>query len=93
MDSNFLISLFISSLAIFGLYFSFDTNNVLSFFGDFVRKRLPERIQMPLTECVVCMASVWGTILFPFTGVSIFFYPIYIIALAGLNFIVNNRVI
>ena len=46
----------------------------------------------PLFVCPPCMASVWGTMVYVFTGWSILFLPVYILMLSGLVTLINSIV-
>lgn len=42
----------------------------------------------PLFRCPVCMTSFWGSFIFAISGLNIYLWPIYIIALAGIQFLI-----
>lgn len=46
----------------------------------------------PLFTCPPCMASVWGTLFFAFTGLEIIHWPLYILMLSGLVTLVNYKI-
>lgn len=54
-------------------------NNIEHFGGKWICK--------PLFRCPVCMSSFQGTVLFAFSGLPIYLWPVYIIALAGIQFL------
>jgi hypothetical protein len=41
----------------------------------------------PLFRCPVCMASLHGTLIFAVSGQSVYLWPVYVIALAGIQFL------
>lgn len=41
----------------------------------------------PLFRCPVCMASLQGSFIFAVSGLNIYYWPVYIIALAGIQFL------
>ena len=49
----------------------------------------------PLCGCLPCMASIHSAYVYwvfqPFTLQSLYVYPVYIIALSGLNYLIENR--
>jgi hypothetical protein len=61
--------------------------------GNLLVKLFPKKgaiIAKPVIRCVVCMSSIYGTfIYFLFTDGSLLIWPIFIIALAGLNYIIK----
>jgi hypothetical protein len=61
-------------------------------------KNLPEKLWIPLFGCIKCMASIWS---FPYIMYSmtiwkdpgmLLYYPIYILALCGLNTIYDKHI-
>lgn len=45
----------------------------------------------PIIRCVVCMASIYGTLFyFLFTNRDLFLWPVFLGALAGLNLIIKS---
>jgi hypothetical protein len=63
------------------------------YIGNLLVKLFPKNgatIAKPIIRCVVCMASVYGTLFyFIFTDRNLFVWPIFVIALAGLNHIIK----
>lgn len=53
---------------------------------------LPYFIQKPLFDCLICMASVWGTVLYFGYWYNDFSFQwiVFILALAGLNTIASS---
>jgi len=46
----------------------------------------------PITECPPCMASVWGILFyFLFVNAGFLILPFYLVALAGLNYLVMHN--
>lgn len=60
--------------------------------ADWLIVRLPYWICKPLFECIICMASIWGTIFFlsEISNFDIISYIKFIFAVAGLNTIING---
>lgn len=62
--------------------------------GNLLVKLFPKygaTITKPIIRCVVCMSSVYGTIFyFIFTDRNLIIWPIFVIALAGLNHIIKS---
>ena len=56
--------------------------------GSFIEESLPRWLYKPLLRCPVCMSSIHGTFIFYFSNVSIYHYPIFIIALAGISYLI-----
>jgi len=57
---------------------------------------LPEFVQKPVYKCLPCMASFWSIPVFGMfawvNGLSLLFvYPLYILSLAGLNYILAKK--
>jgi hypothetical protein len=89
--------LLITSLFIFGfnyatLYVSDEEHNILWHITYQSEKVFGGKWSKPICTCVVCMASVWGTLFYLTFGqnMSIQSYVIFVFALAGLNRILKN---
>lgn len=85
----------ITSLVIFGVYASLQEGMILSRLRAAMERgtdnNLLRWIRPALYECVVCMASVWGTAVWMMDGRSLSFgYPVFIFAVAGLNYVILN---
>lgn len=92
-------AIFITSLFIFGIHALFQEGMLLGFAGDKIRsigdhtqEKFNIDIAKPLTECPPCMASFWGLLAFPFTGLTVVNLLVFLIALAGLNYIINVKI-
>lgn len=49
-----------------------------------------EMFKKPLFNCPPCMASIWGTGGFLFTGLGWEYWVVWVLSLAGFNYIVNK---
>lgn len=86
---DFLLRLFIASLAIFGVWNAFAPGMIFGWLGDVLENRLPEYAQKPLYTCPACMASIWGTALWFYFGGDLTMWPVFVLALSGFNRIVS----
>jgi len=81
----------INSFICFGVYKALDAGMILHRVNRWtVRKRWPDWITKPLFLCPVCMASFWGTAYFVAIGITWYWLPFWILAVAGLNRILLN---
>jgi hypothetical protein len=66
-----------------------EQSKVLGFIHFYLRKGISEHWMQPLLSCPVCMASVWGSVFYlsftPFSIEKFAIWPVYVVALAGLN--------
>ena len=88
-----LLPLFINSLWIFGFAKLFEHGMIFEKIDLFLIKRIsPEKIWIlkPIHHCPPCMSSLHGLGGFIFTDLDIIYLPIYIVALTGLNSIINQ---
>ena len=98
-----LITLLINAFAIVGFHLATEKGMILHFIREWC-VMLPESIQKPLYDCPTCMASLHSIYVYwlayfilndtqyiPFQW-AFMVYPVYILALAGLATIVNNKV-
>jgi hypothetical protein len=94
-----ILTLLLNSLFIWGLYaasqYSFDINGNITdkeilWKLKYYAEKLPLFIGKPLILCPICMSSVYGTILYLFSyNYSEYMYlPLYIICLAGLQYLI-----
>ena len=64
------------------------------YLGNLLIKLFPKSgavIAKPIIRCVVCMSSGYGTIFyFLFTNRNLLLWPVFVIALAGLNHIIKS---
>jgi len=55
-----------------------------------IGKRRNDMIKKPLFNCPPCMASIWGTAGFIYTGIGWEYWVVWVLSLAGFNYIVNK---
>lgn len=55
--------------------------------ANFVERYAGKWICKPLFRCPVCMASFWGSFIFAISGLTVYYWPVYVIALAGIQFL------
>lgn len=89
---NLFLFAVLNSFAIIGLWTACKPDMLLSFVGDKLHG-LSSYMQKPLYLCPPCMASIWGSVwfavLFALGLVNPFFYPLYILAVSGLNVVLK----
>lgn len=83
MNLDFWLRIFLGALIILGVWNAFSPDMIFGFIGDWLEKRLPKKVLMPLFTCVLCMPSVWGSAVWFLTGGDWFYWPFYVIALSG----------
>jgi hypothetical protein len=89
--------LIVNSMIVFGVYTLFHEDMVFGAIGDKIRslgdytqEKYNIDVSKPLVSCPMCMASFWGTLFFfIFTGFTVVYLVPYLIALVGLNTVVN----
>lgn len=74
---------------IFGIKAIFSPGMIFEKAGDWIDRKLGWYAK-PLIGCVTCMASVHGTAYYVFVYQGDIYYLVYIIALAGVNYIIAN---
>lgn len=82
-----------TSAFIFGILALVQPEKIFGWLGAIIAERLPEKVSFPLCFCAPCMASVYGTIsfwLFIASEFSWWWWPVFCITLAGLNYILAN---
>lgn len=87
----------IGSLCVLGLYAAMGEGMILEFLHDFLERatnnRLLRHIRPALYECPICMASIWGTIVWLLLGNWFSAaWVLYVFAVAGLNYVLINLV-
>jgi hypothetical protein len=85
--------LLLNSFVCIGFFYSSQEGMILGFI-DYIG--LPDWLKMPLNGCPTCMASLHSTYVFIpallLLNWSWFIYPIYILALAGMNTYLYNHI-
>lgn len=87
----------IGSLCVLGLYAAMGEGMILellhNFFEKITNNKVLRHIRPALYECPICMASIWGTVIWLLLGhwfsVS---WILYVFAVAGLNYVLINLV-
>lgn len=90
-------TIFIGSLCVLGLYAAMGEGMILKFLHDFFERitnnKVLRHIRAALYECPICMASIWGTIVWLLLGYWFSMaWVLYVFAVAGLNYILINLV-
>jgi hypothetical protein len=84
---DFILLAFVNIFMIIGIFEASKKGKILYFFAQFCDKHLPTFLSSPLIGCVVCMASVYGTILFYLhfgsLGVWLLIYVPFVSGLVG----------
>jgi hypothetical protein len=97
-----MLVMFANSSFIWGLYaasqYNFDINRQITdkeilWRLKYYAEQLPTNIAKPLLLCPICMSSVWGSIFFLCYNYNYYLYlPIYIICLAGFQYIIYKLI-
>jgi hypothetical protein len=82
--------LILNSLLIRGLQFAYSPFNVLYFISKAYTNLVADKpyllpLNKPLFNCAPCMASIYGLPGFYYTDLEWYYYPVYVVALAGIN--------
>lgn len=87
--TEFLQSLFITSLFIFGLTASFSEGYIFHPIDKWIEQKLPKWLYYPLIACSICMSSFWGTLAYfiCFYDGILLWIP-FCFCLCGLNFLI-----
>lgn len=89
-DLNIFELLALNSIMIIGLWQACKEGMILGFIRDYIKE--DSTLATPVYLCPTCMASIHSLPFFVLSDISVFIYPIYILALAGVNSIVTNIV-
>jgi hypothetical protein len=85
MNFDFWLRIALGVLVIVGVWNAFDQKMVFGKLGAWARRKFPEWLTMPLFDCPMCMASVWGTTMWFGTGGDFSrWWAIYVVALSGM---------
>ena len=79
-----LITLIVNSLICYGVYYATFPGMVLHPLAKKAAQNLPEWVTNPLFDCIYCMASVHSYLFFTL-DLPLIYWPLYILALCGLN--------
>jgi len=87
----------IGSLCVLGLYAAMGEGMILEFLRNFfdrvTNNKVLQYIRPALYECPICMASIWGTVVWLLLGDWFSLYwVLYVFAVAGLNYVLVNLV-
>jgi len=82
--------LIITSLLIWGVYAVFSSRHLLGKLGAWIEDKTSTAFCRPLFLCPTCMSSVWGGV----AGIIIYDFSltviVFVLCLAGLNYIINS---
>lgn len=87
----------IGSLCVLGLYAAMGEGMILEFLRNFFERITNNKVLRPirsaLYECPICMASIWGTMVWLLLGDWFgVYWALYVFAVAGLNYVLINMV-
>ena len=90
-----ILTFLINSLIIFGIFAVTEEKSLLGFVQMWGTKynlygQHSKFWSKPLFNCPPCMASVWGTLGFAYTGIGWQYWIVWVVSLAGFNYIVNK---
>lgn len=96
--SGLLLLLTFNILVILGIVQTTATEMIFEQPADWLRERVTPWITKPLFDCVYCMSSFWGTIVYwvwmqDFTPDNLTIWPLYILALCGLSKLVMDNLV
>lgn len=87
----------LGALCVLGLYAAMGERMVLQWLRDFFDRitdnRVLRYIRPALYECPVCMASIWGSVVWLILGNKFTIaWVLYVFAVAGLNYVILNLI-
>lgn len=96
--TDLLLLLAFNILVILGIVQTIDSEMIFEQPADWVRERVTPWITKPVFDCVYCMSSLWGTIVFwvwmkEFTADNLTVWPFYLLALCGLSKLVMDNLV
>lgn len=96
--SAILLLLIFNELVILGIVQTTDLDMIFEEPAKWAKQHISPWIRKPLFECVYCMSSLWGTIVFwiwmqDFTADNLIIWPFYVLALCGLSKLVMDNLV
>jgi len=96
---DFLFLVVVGSLIVWGIYATYQKGMIFGGVSHLL-DRLPSFARKPLGGCIVCMSSVYGTLIFwsfYFSGVihyssPFLFYICFVFAVTGASYIIKNLI-
>lgn len=89
---DFILTLIIASLWIWGVFAAFDDGNIFSGIRKVAERLFGTELMRPVFGCPYCMASIHGGLIgFYWYGFSLVVIP-FVICLCGLNYVVTNLI-
>lgn len=87
---NYQLLFLINILFIFGIHVCFKEEMIFEKAADWIEEKVKDHYWLkPLYSCPICMSSIWGGACFIiFSGLSIFLLPVWVISMAGANYII-----
>lgn len=84
-----ILLLILNELLIIGIWYAFSPGEIFGKLGDYMEERVGEFWMKPIAYCIMCMSSVYGTLVFWLTHepnqTNLIVWPLYICALCGLG--------
>ncbi len=92
-----LTTVIFGALCVLGLYAAMGEGMILEwlrcFFDKATDNKILKYIRPALFECPICMASIWGTVVWLVVGNQLgAYWVLYVFGVAGFNYIVMNLV-
>lgn len=56
--------IFIVSFIVYAIWYSYQEGEIFGKLGQWFERNLPEKIHPPVFECAVCMAGIYGAIIY-----------------------------
>jgi len=83
MTWDFWLRIPLGMLVIIAIWNAFAPGNIFGWLGDRLESRYPEFVLKPVFLCLCCMASLWGSAVWFYTGGDLLQWPLYVLALSG----------
>jgi hypothetical protein len=93
MIADFLLRLLIGSCVCIGVWNAFGKDEIMGWLGNILEKHFPEKVNKPIFMCPPCMASLWGSAVWFYLGGGFWLWPVFVLALSGLNVLVVQNLI
>lgn len=83
--------IFITSALVFAVHYVLQEGEIFGWLGDLLAKILPDKLHDPFFECVVCMAGIYGALIYWIIWhVSVKEWLVINLSAIGLNAIINQ---
>lgn len=90
---HFWITLALAALAIVGIWTSFGKGMIFGWLADWMEESFHPYVNKPIFSCILCMSSLWGGLIWLWSGGDWRVLPVFILALCGLLRLISDNLI